>query len=173
MDRILDRAIAYATLAHKGQKRKYTGTPYIGHPLEVMGIVRTVPHTTEMLMAAVLHDTVEDTAATLDDIDKQFGKVVRSLVSDLTDISDPEDGNRAFRKAKDRKHSVNASAQAQTIKYADLIANSESIMKHDPGFAKVYMQEKKLLLDGMTKGNATLRNHAMKIVDQYHADNKE
>jgi hypothetical protein len=46
-------------------------------------------------------------------------------------------------------------------------------MKHDPGFAKVYMQEKKLLLDGMTKGNATLRNHAMKIVDQYHADNKE
>ena len=173
MDRILDKAIAFATVAHKGQKRKYTGAPYIGHPLEVMGIVRTVPHTTEMLMAAVLHVTVEYTAATLDDIDKQFGKVVRSLVSDLTDISDPEDGNRAFRKAKDREHSVNASAQAQTIKYADLIANSESIMKHDPGFAKVYMQEKKLLLDGMTKGNATLRNHAMKIVDQYHADNEE
>ena len=166
MDRILDRAIAYATVAHKGQKRKYTGAPYIGHPLEVMGIVRTVPHTTEMLMAAVLHDTVEDTAATLDDIDKQFGSVVRSLVSDLTDISDPEDGNRALRKAKDREHSVSASAQAQTIKYADLIANSESIMKHDPSFAKVYMQEKKLLLDGMTKGNQTLRNHAMKIVDR-------
>jgi (p)ppGpp synthase/HD superfamily hydrolase len=173
MDRPLDRAIAYATLAHKGQKRKYTGAPYIGHPIEVMGIVKTVPHTTEMLMAAVLHDTVEDTEATLDDIEVQFGKVVKSLVSDLTDISDPEDGNRAFRKAKDREHSINASAQAQTIKYADLISNSESIMKHDPGFAKVYMQEKKLLLDGMTKGNATLRNHAMKIVDQYHADNKE
>ncbi len=173
MDKILDKAIAYATLAHKGQKRKYTGAPYIGHPIEVMGIVRTVPHTTEMLMAAVLHDTVEDTAATLDDIDKQFGSVVKSLVSDLTDISDPEDGNRAFRKAKDREHSVSASAQAQTIKYADLIANSESIMKHDPSFAKVYMQEKKLLLDGMTKGNQTLRNHAMKIVDEYHAGNKE
>ena len=57
MDKPLDRAIAFATLAHKGQKRKYTGTPYIDHPLEVMGIVRTVPHTTEMLMAAVLHDT--------------------------------------------------------------------------------------------------------------------
>ena len=173
MDKPLDRAIAYATLAHKGQKRKYTGTPYIDHPLEVMGIVRTVPHTTEMLMAAVLHDTVEDTAATLDEIDKNFGKVVRSLVSDLTDISDPEDGNRAFRKAKDREHSINASAQAQTIKYADLISNSESIVKHDPGFAKVYMNEKKLLLDGMTKGNQTLRNHALKIVDQYYADNKE
>ena len=59
--RPLDRAIHLATVAHTGQKRKYTGAPYIGHPLEVMGIVQTVPHTTEMLMAAVLHDVVEDT----------------------------------------------------------------------------------------------------------------
>ena len=165
--RPLDRAIHLATVAHTGQKRKYTGAPYIGHPLEVMGIVRTVPHSTEMLMAAVLHDVVEDTPTSIELITEAFGAKVAALVSDLTDVSTPEDGNRAVRKAKDRDHSAAASADAQTIKYADLIANSSSIIKHDPSFAKVFMQEKKLLLDVMDKGDASLRAKAFDIVNKY------
>ena len=94
----LDKAIQFATKAHEGQTRKYTGEPYIVHPLAVMEIVKTVEHTEEMLMAAVLHDTVEDCDVTLDQIAFNFGHVVADLVEELTYVSVPEDGNRAFRK---------------------------------------------------------------------------
>ena len=67
----LKKAIEFATKAHEGQVRKYTGEPYIVHPLEVAEIVKTVEHTEEMLMAAVLHDTVEDTDTTIEDIDRE------------------------------------------------------------------------------------------------------
>ena len=61
MMEIVEKAIKYATEAHGDQKRKYTGEPYITHPIAVMEIVKTVAHTKEMLAAAVLHDVIEDT----------------------------------------------------------------------------------------------------------------
>ena len=161
----LDKAIQFATKAHEGQTRKYTGEPYIVHPLAVMEIVKTVDHTEEMLMAAVLHDTVEDTDVTLQDIDREFGPVVAQLVEELTDVSKPEDGNRAFRKGLDRDHSAQASAQGQTIKIADLLDNTKSITEHDEHFAKVYMKEKALLLQILDKADKILLKKAQKKVD--------
>ena len=76
MKKQLEKAIQFATKAHEGQVRKYTGEPYIVHPLAVMETVATVEHTDEMLMAAVLHDTVEDCDVTLDDIVTEFGEIV-------------------------------------------------------------------------------------------------
>ena len=163
----LKKAIEFATKAHEGQTRKYTGEPYIVHPLAVMEIVKTVEHTEEMLMAAVLHDTVEDTDTTIQDIDREFGPVVAQLVEELTDVSKPEDGNRAFRKGLDREHSAQASAQGQTIKVADLISNTKSITEHDPHFAKVYMKEKALLLQLLDKADKILLEKAQKKVDKW------
>ena len=163
----LDKAIQFATKAHEGQTRKYTGEPYIVHPLSVMEIVKTVDHTEEMLMAAVLHDTVEDTDVTLQDIDREFGPVVAQLVEELTDVSKPEDGNRAFRKGLDRDHSAQASAQGQTIKIADLLDNTKSITEHDEHFAKVYMKEKALLLQVFDKADKNLLKKAQKKVDNW------
>jgi len=161
----LKKAIEFATKAHEGQVRKYTGEPYIVHPLEVAEIVKTVEHTEEMLMAAVLHDTVEDTDTTIEDIEREFGSVVAQLVEELTDVSKPEDGNRAFRKALDREHLAQASAQGQTIKVADLISNAASITEHDPNFAKVYMKEKALLLQVFDKADKNLLEKAQKMLD--------
>ena len=161
----LDKAIQFATKAHEGQIRKYTGEPYIVHPLAVMEIVKTVDHTVEMLMAAVLHDTVEDCDVTIQDIDREFGPVVAQLVDELTDVSKPEDGNRAFRKGLDREHSAQASAQGQTIKIADLLDNTKSITEHDEHFAKVYMKEKALLLQLLDKADKNLLKKAQKKVD--------
>ena len=161
----LDKAIQFATKAHEGQIRKYTGEPYIVHPLAVMEIVKTVDHTVEMLMAAVLHDTVEDCDVTIQDIDREFGPVVAKLVDELTDVSKPEDGNRAFRKGLDREHSAQASAQGQTIKIADLLDNTKSITEHDEHFAKVYMKEKALLLQLLDKADKNLLKKAQKKVD--------
>jgi hypothetical protein len=151
-----DRARSFAAWAHRDQKRKYTGDPYIRHPEAVAALVRGVPHTEEMLAAAWLHDTVEDTEATPADIVRLFGSVVASLVEQLTDVSRPEDGNRKLRKAKDREHTGRSSPEAKTVKLADLIDNSRSIVAHDPDFAAVYLEEKRLLLEVLREGDASL-----------------
>ena len=162
----VERARVFATAAHAavGQVRKYTFEPYIVHPTEVASIVATVPHTNEMLAAAYLHDTVEDTGVSIVDIQVEFGNEVASLVSWLTDVSKPEQGNRAVRKAIDREHTAMAPAAAQTVKLADLIANSRSILAHDPAFARVYLEEKRMLLEVLTRGDATLMAQARRIV---------
>lgn len=145
---------------HSGQVRKYTGEPYYLHTVEVMEIVKTVPHIEEMLCAALLHDVVEDTDCTLDMINNTLGDEVAYLVEMLTDVSKPEDGNRSKRKAIDLEHTSKASPMAKTIKLADLISNTKSIVKHDKNFAKVYLQEKALLLEVLKDGDETLWNIA-------------
>jgi len=164
---IVRKAQVYAMAAHAavGQKRKYTGEPYIVHPAEVASIVASVPGSTpDMVAAAWLHDVVEDTGCTFTDIHMAFGADIAALVGWLTDVSRPEDGKRAVRKAIDREHTAQAPAEAQTIKLADLISNSKSIMAHDPGFAKTYLEEKRLLLEVLTKGDPELHARASSYV---------
>jgi (p)ppGpp synthase/HD superfamily hydrolase len=168
VDSLVQRAKDYAAEAHEGQERKYTGVPYIIHPIEVMGIVMSVEHDDAMLAAALLHDVVEDTDVTIEEVEAEFGTDVAGLVSDLTDVSNPEDGNRKLRKALDREHSAKSSARAQTIKLADLISNSMDIVKHDPTFAKLYMQEKLLLLGVLTRGNQILLARALRLTADYY-----
>lgn len=162
------RAQDYCRAAHLavGQVRKYTGEPYHWHPYEVAAILQehVKDLTEDMLIAALLHDVVEDTAVPLGDIDATFGPSVARLVSDLTDVSKPEDGNRAARKAIDREHTARASHQAKTIKLADLIDNSRSILDRDPEFAKVYLEEKRLLLDVLKEGDPILWEIAAGLV---------
>ena len=159
-------ALGFAAEAHTGQVRKYTGEPYINHPVEVMNIVRSVPHTGDMLCAALLHDVVEDCDVTIEEIDALFGCAVRAMVSDLTDISKPSNGNREKRKAIDRFHTSEASWESKTIKLADLISNSKSICEHDKDFARVYIKEKELLLEVLTEGDPTLYAQARAVVEK-------
>jgi (p)ppGpp synthase/HD superfamily hydrolase len=158
MSSLVARARAFAIEAHSAinHKRKYTGDDYIVHPREVAAIVATVPHTDEMLAAAWLHDTVEDTGVAIETIRAEFGPIVAMYVADLTDVSTPDLGNRAVRKAIDLAHTAEACADAKTIKLADLLSNTASIVEHDPGFARVYLKEKAAMLEVMTEGDATL-----------------
>jgi (p)ppGpp synthase/HD superfamily hydrolase len=155
-------AKVYATTCHGliNQRRRYTREHYIVHPAAVVEIVRTVPHTEEMLAAAWLHDTVEDTPATLGEIYHRFGSKVTALVEMLTDVSRPSDGNRAARKAVDLAHTALASPEAMTIKLADLIDNTRSIVANDPSFAPVYLAEKQRLLAVLQAGDAQLWQRA-------------
>jgi guanosine-3',5'-bis(diphosphate) 3'-pyrophosphohydrolase len=152
------RAEALATEAHARarQVRKYTGEPYIEHPRAVVALVRSVAHDEGMLAAAWLHDTVEDTTVTIGDIQRECGLDVAKLVDELTDVSRPSDGNRKARKARDRDHLAVASPRAKTVKLADLIDNSASIVEHDPAFATVYLAEKRELLAVLTAGDLAL-----------------
>lgn len=165
---IVEKARIFATAAHAAvaQLRKYTNEPYIVHPAEVFSIVSTVDGATEeMLAAAWLHDVVEDTGVTIEVVREMFGDKVAELVGWLTDVSRPEQGNRAVRKAIDRAHTAMAPAEAQTVKLADLISNTRSIMQHDEKFAKTYLEEKRMLLEVMTKGDAKLLAEARKYIE--------
>lgn len=161
------RARAFARAAHSGQLRKYTKLPYVTHCAAVADIVREVPGCTEeMIAAAWLHDTVEDCGTRIEELFVEFGQEVANLVYWLTDVSKPFDGNRAFRKELDRKHLSKAPAQAQTVKIADLIDNTNSIVQYDPDFAKVYLKEKLALLDVLTEGDEILWMRAYKLAKE-------
>ena len=158
----------FATAAHAaiGQKRKYSGDDYIVHPQRVAAIVERHGGTDEMIAAAWLHDTVEDTDVTPILITKMFGVDVADIVEGLTDISLPEDGNRAKRKSIDRMHSANASTEAQFVKCADIVDNSWDIAENDLSFAKVYKSEVFLLLHALTKVKHTeIWEQAMQSVE--------
>lgn len=172
MQEIVQKAIKFASRKHgkANHTRKYTGMPYILHPMSVAQMVSDLPNSTpEMVAAAWLHDTVEDTNATIEDIRNKFGVIVSAYVYMLTDVSKPEDGNRAVRKEMDRIHLSSAHPEAKTIKLADLIDNSRSIITHDPRFARVYMKEKEALLEVLKEGDAKLYKIAVAIVATYNA----
>jgi|SaaInl4_150m_RNA_FD_contig_71_455308_length_835_multi_2_in_0_out_0_1 (p)ppGpp synthase/HD superfamily hydrolase len=165
---IVAKALCFATEAHKGQVRKYSGEPYINHPINVATIVSSVTDNQNMIAAALLHDVVEDTDVTQEDIGREFNFMINSWVESLTDVSKPEDGNRVTRKNIDLQHTKLGLPPAKTIKLADLIDNYCDIYKHDKGFAKVYMAEKKKLLEVLKQGNKTLYNRALDIVENYY-----
>ena len=173
MTDIIQKALLFATEAHGKQMRKYTGEPYIVHPVEVMSIVKSVVSDEEVLAAALLHDVVEDTPAVVADISQHFGSRVASLVDELTDRSKPEDGNRKARKKIDRDHLAEASAEAQTVKLADLIHNAISITEHDRHFAPVFVAEMAALLTVLDKGNKELFSRASTLVVAYEKDVKK
>lgn len=146
-----------ATEAHKDQVRKYTGEPYINHCVEVVDILKRHGwFREEHLAAAVLHDTVEDTTITFQDIGNEFGPTVRDLVFFLTNIVGPEQGNRQTRVDLNIRHIVGTNNGASLwIKCADLISNTQSIVKHDPGFARTYLKEKRQVLEAIYERNKT------------------
>ena len=164
----ISKATAFAVAAHSavGQKRKYTGDEYWRHPIAVSHLIKNFfPNDKNMIAAALLHDVVEDTQVTIETIQMMFGEDIANLVYDLTDVSKPEHGNRAARKAIDRQHTAAASPRAKAIKLADLIHNTQSIVEHDQNFAIVYLEEKELLLEVLRdSASPELWNLALKML---------
>ena len=82
---LIEKAIIFATKAHSGQKRKLNNTDYILHPLEVAATIASITPKEETIVAGILHDTIEDTSATLGEIEEQFGMEVAKLVLSETE----------------------------------------------------------------------------------------
>ncbi|WP_104201948.1 HD domain-containing protein [Billgrantia saliphila] len=164
----IEKARIYATAAHAaiGQRRKYRNTPYIEHPRAVALLVAEHGGSAAMIAAAWLHDVVEDTAISLEQLAVEFEPEIVLLVDALSDLQTPADGNRAMRKRRTAERLAAAGSDAQTIKYADLIHNIGSIIEHDPGFARVYLEEQHQLVDVMRDGNPALRQRAIDTLTQ-------
>ena len=153
-------ALGFAMCAHRQQKRKYTGEPYANHCGNVAAIVAVYTSDPDVIAAAVLHDVLEDTEVTPAEMRDVFGERVTLQVIEVTDVSRLEDGNREVRKRMDREHLAGSSPEGATIKLADLIDNTSSIVKHDKGFARAYLQEKESLLEVLKHGDAELLKRA-------------
>lgn len=146
----VNEAKYFAIGAHGEQKRRYTGEPYWTHLDDVVKILRANTYcSTVMLQAAWLHDVVEDTAFTIFDINEFFGSHVCEYVNALTE---PYRHNRTARKAAYNEIIADSHPEVQTIKYADIISNTSSIVELDPDFAKIYLLEKQELLSMANKG---------------------
>ena len=129
---LLDRAIIFAVKAHAGTERRGKGFPYIVHPMEAMEIVATMTPDQELLAAAALHDTVEDTNVTVEQIREEFGERIASLVAAESDVMvegvSEEDSWHARKKAAiDRL--ANASHDAKMVALGDKLSNMRAIAR--------------------------------------------
>jgi GTP diphosphokinase / guanosine-3',5'-bis(diphosphate) 3'-diphosphatase len=126
------QALSFASIKHRDQRRKDAGSsPYINHPIAVASVLASEGAIDDeaILVAAVLHDTVEDTGTTFDELNKHFGPVVEQLVRELTDdksLSKPE------RKRLQIIHARSASPGAKQLKIADKICNVRDVTSSPP-----------------------------------------
>ncbi|WP_334436931.1 HD domain-containing protein [Bradyrhizobium sp. AZCC 1610] len=155
---LLRTAEDFAKTAHGDQKRKYTGEPYWHHLKEVARTLMQYGATPDVVAAGWLHDTLEDTKTTYQELCLTFGHVIANMVVEVTDVSRPDSGNtpegignRTLRKAIDRQFVAGASWRGQMIKCADILSNTASIVENDIGFARIYVAEKGLLIDALEK----------------------
>ena len=166
MMNLIARATLFADQAHDGQLRKFTGLPYISHPMEVMQIVRGVCNDDDVLAAAVLHDVIEDCDVTYTDLVLEFNENIARMVYQVTNAADEQDGDRIARAFINRQIMMNASESAQTIKLADIISNLSGIdlaLECDPAWAKMYLEEKVDMINVLTRGDATLNKRAASL----------
>ena len=128
----LMRATLFAAEKHRDQRRKDASkTPYINHPIMVTNLLANVGRITDLetLQAGMLHDTIEDTDTTPEELEGQFGYSVCSLVLEVTDdksLPKPE------RKRLQIEHAPHLSPRAKTIKIADKIANLTDLLNSPP-----------------------------------------
>lgn len=127
---ILDRAIIYAVRAHSGTGRRGKTYPYILHPLEALTIVAGITDDQEMLAAAVLHDVLEDTPATREDLVREFGERVAALVESESDI-EPEgvDHNASWHQRKEAgiRRLQSATRDEQIVALGDKLSNMRTM----------------------------------------------
>ena len=123
---LFDKAVKFATDAHSGTERRCKGYPYIIHPMEAVAIVATMTNDQEMLAAAILHDTVEDTDVTIEQIRELFGDRVAMLVQHETA---PLEENLTWRERKAIQVEQLASAphDSKIVALGDKLSNMSGI----------------------------------------------
>ncbi len=165
------KAASFAAKKHKLQKRKGDdGEPYINHPLEVVNLLANVGKVEDydILTAAILHDTVEDTDATKEEITELFGATVSDYVMEVTDDKSLP---KQERKQKQIEHAPHLSTGAKQIKLADKISNITDVTNNPP---HDWSQERKIeyvnwgekVVAGLRGVNADLEKYFDEIVSK-------
>ena len=158
MDRF-HKAFEMAVKAHEGQIRELTGSPFIVHPLAVMGILRTFNvKDNDILIAAILHDVVEDSSIELEEVEEHFGERVANLVNQVT-------------KKEDGKFII-TDKEGAILKMADLIHNGLTMPNDKKQLKERYILRVELLYKmykALMKSHTELFNYLKKILKRVKA----
>lgn len=130
--KLLLKALAFAARKHKEQRRKdVEASPYINHPITLASVLCNEGHVTDVavICSALLHDTIEDTDTTPEELEREFGAAIRAIVMEVTDDKSLP---KAERKRRQIEHAAHASGKAQLVKLADKIANLRDIANCPP-----------------------------------------
>lgn len=165
------QAITFAAKKHATQKRKGADEqPYINHVLEVANLLANIGQVEDfdVLIAAVLHDTVEDTATTEAEIEEKFGAEVSKMVSEVTDDKSLP---KAERKKLQIEHSPHLSNGAKLIKLGDKISNIRDVMENPPdGWSNErrieYINWGERVINGLRGANTNLEKHFDDLIAQ-------
>ena len=126
------KALSFAAQKHKDQRRKdVNASPYINHPISLANILCNEGHITdiEVICGALLHDTVEDTETSPEELESEFGKVIRNIVMD---VSDDQSLPREERKRQQVKKVAHVCEKAKLVRLADKISNLRDVNKNPP-----------------------------------------
>ncbi len=165
------RAACFSAHKHQNQRRKdEEASPYINHPLEVAELLANVGQISDLptLLAAILHDTVEDTGTTLPEVEEHFGRNVRRLVAEVTDDKSLP---KEERKQLQIEHSRGLSTRAKQIKIADKICNIRDVIYAPPPHwsgerRREYLQWAKKVVEGCRGSNANLERRFDEAVQE-------
>ena len=150
----LIKAADFAAFKHRRQRRKDAeASPYINHPLALARVLRIEAGIADVdvLVSAILHDTVEDTETSVEELEREFGKVVAGIVAEVTDdkrLPKPE------RKRLQVEHAPHISSQAKLVKLADKICNLRDVVDSPPAHwplerRRAYFEWAKAVIDGL------------------------
>lgn len=173
----LQRAELIAVEAHGSQQRQFEEAPYWRHLQRVAETVLLYSDNESLTAAALFHDVLEDTSWSEQQLKERIEAIsspahatlIVGWVKELTDEfikSKYPQWNRKRRKQAEAERLSKVSREAQTIKYADIMDNSRSLLSGGQSFAPKYLSEAWHLLQTMTKGNNALREEALKVVTQ-------
>jgi guanosine-3',5'-bis(diphosphate) 3'-pyrophosphohydrolase len=150
----LIKAADFAAFKHRGQRRKDAeASPYINHPLALARVLKIEAgvQDVDVLVSAILHDTVEDTETSVEELEREFGKVVAGIVAEVTDdkrLPKPE------RKRLQVERAPHISSQAKLVKLADKICNLRDVVDAPPAHwplerRRAYFEWAKAVIDGL------------------------
>ena len=169
---LIERAIYFARNKHCGQVRKWSNEPYVCHPLAMYDELTSYlkkkalmahlneDYLTDLACACILHDTIEDTDTTFEEIKQVFNDNIAGIVRDVTNKTTLEDGNRETRKKIENTCIANLSFKSKIVKLLDVkcnlngCVNSEFKSTGKTRFTEKYLQEKEHLLNEMEKHDA-------------------
>jgi guanosine-3',5'-bis(diphosphate) 3'-pyrophosphohydrolase len=159
-------AVKFSAEKHRSQKRKDEVTPYINHPIAVAHKLKHVGSVDDVIVlcSAILHDTIEDTDTTKEELAERFGDDVAEIVAEVTDdlelkIDKSQDGNR---KQQEIDHAPFLSERAKLVKMADKICNIEDLLHSPPAWSPErrmgYFDFANQIIDGLRGTNRALED---------------
>ena len=169
--KVLLKALQFSAIKHTNQRRKdVDASPYINHPISLASILCNEAHITdiEVICGALLHDTIEDTETTPEELESEFGPVIKDIVMDVTD---DKSLNKAARKKAQIDHASDVSDKAKLVKLADKISNLRDISSSPPPNWSLerrqqYFDWAKQVIDQVRGVNSNLED----VFDQAYSD---